>query len=612
MKFLRNLLAAILGSIIGVGILFFLFIMIFAAVGSMSNEEVLVKKNSVLTLDLSHRIKDRVKENPFSNLDFGFFKSSQEQGLNDILYSIEKAKDDKRIKGIVLKSMMVNASFGGSATLKEIREKLKDFKKSGKFIYAYNQMGYSQYGYWMASVADSVFIHPEGGMMINGLGGAAVFYTEMFKKIGVEPEVIRHGKFKAAIEPFILNKMSPENKEQTMKYTNSLWEQLMKDISNSRNIPEESLNEWADEVVVRDSKTACEKGFVDAMLYQDEFTDFLKKKLGIKKENKSDTESVDGEKKSKDKINYISIAKYKDAKVKNNAKISKDQIAIIYAEGEIKSEGNDIIGPELAETIRKVRENKKIKAVVLRVNSPGGSALISDYIWREMVLLKKEKPVVASFGDVAASGGYYISCIADTIVAEPTTITGSIGVFGLMFSGKELIENKIGFNVESYGTNKHSAFGGVYPLPLPVSSRPLTSFERNIVQQSVERIYDTFISHVSEGRNMTKEQVDSIGQGRVWIGADAKKNGLVDVLGGLTDAIRIAKEMGGIEGKSPIVEYPKHKDPVQEFMESFSTHVKTKILKDELGVSYEHYMKTKQALSYHGIQALLPYEIIIK
>lgn len=612
MKFLRNLLAAILGSIIGVGLLFFLLFVIFAAIGgSMSEKEVTVKKNSVLTLDFSDNIVDRAEDNPFSGLDLGFIKSGKEQGLNDILYAIEKAKRDKRIKGIVLKSMVVNAGFGGAGTIKEIRKKLKEFKETGKFIYAYNQMGYSQKGYWLAAVADSVFIHPEGFMMINGFGGTRVFYTDMFKKIGVEPQVIRHGKFKAAIEPFILKKMSPENREQTMRYTESLWQQCLEDISLDRGITVEQLNKLADDVVVRDPHSACEQGLVDAMLYQDEFTDLLKKKLGIEEGNDEGDNDKEDDKK-KNKINYIALSKYKDAKVKDTVKISKDKIAVIYAEGEINVEGKKIIGPQLAETIRKVRENKKVKAVVLRVNSPGGSALVSDYIWREVVLLKKEKPVVASFGNVAASGGYYISCAADTIVAEPTTITGSIGVFGLLFSGEELIQNKIGFSMDSFGTNKHAEFGGTYPLPLPAASRPLNSFEKNIIQQGVEKVYDTFISHVAEGRGMTKEQVDAIGQGRVWIGTDAKELGLVDVLGGLNDAIRIAKDLAGIEGKAPILEYPKEKDPIEELFKGFSSTIKTRILKEELGHNYIYYNKAKKVLSYQGIQALLPYEVTIE
>ncbi|MBS9767817.1 MAG: signal peptide peptidase SppA [Flavobacteriaceae bacterium] len=595
MKFLRNLVAAIFGSMIGIFLLFFLFMMIFAAIGSMGEKEVTVKKNSVLTLDFSKRIKDRGEDNPFENLNFGMFSKQGATGLNDILASIEKAKNDKRIKGIVLNAPQVLA---GTGFLKEIRNKLQEFKQSGKFIYAYNKYGYSQGGYWLASVADSVFMHPQGGMTLTGFGGEMAFFTDMFKKIGVEPEIIRHGKFKAAVEPFMLTKMSEANREQTMKYVNSLWNDCLSDISTARGISVDELTRLTNEVTIRNAQTAFAHKLVDALYHPDEFTAFLKEKLEVKEDKK---------------IEYISLGKYKDVKVKSEEKFAKDgKIAVIYAEGGIQDEGQDCITTDLTKTIEKVRKDKKIKAVVLRVNSPGGSALVSEFIYREMQLLKKEKPVVVSFGNVAASGGYYISCMADTIVAEPTTITGSIGVFGMFFTGKELIEDKLGIHLDSYGTNEHSDFGAGNPLPLPVASRRLTPFEKNIIQQGIEETYDTFISHVAEGRKMTKEQVDAIGQGRVWVGRDAKEIGLIDAFGGLEDAIEIATKMAKIEGKAKVNYYPKQKEPFEELIEQMSGQAKVSILKSELGVNYNLYKQAKDVMSYQGIQMRMPYSLEVR
>lgn len=599
MKFLRNLLASILGSMIGVFLLFFLMIMFFVAIGSMSESEVIVKKNSVLTLDFTKTIKDRgEKDDPFASLGsiIPFAESSDSQGLNDILFTIEKAKDDDNIKGIVLKAPMVNSNFGASAVIKEIRAKLIDFKTTGKFVYAYNKLGYSQKGYWLASVADKVFMHPLGGIMLNGFGGTMSFYPDMFKKVGVEPQIIRHGKFKAAVEPFMLKEMSPENREQTMKYVGSLWNQFLADVSESRGIATTDLNKLADGVVVRNPETALENKLVDALYHPDEFEAFIKEELDIEDEE--------------DDIEYISLAKYKDAPRKNKVKTDKkNAIAIIYAEGSITDSGSDNITPKLTKTIEKVRKDDDIKAVVFRINSPGGSALVSEYILREMKLLKAEKPVIVSFGNVAASGGYYIAVASDTIVAEPTTITGSIGVFGMLFSGEELIKDKIGIHTDTYGTNPHANFGGMGGA---IGYRKLTAFERNIIQQGVEDIYDVFITHVAEGRNLTKEQVDEIGQGRVWIGEDAKKIGLVDVFGGLEDAIRIAKEKIGIEGKARIYEYPKQKEAFEELLESFGKTAQTKILKGALGKHYEIYEQSQKVMSYQGYQALLPYELEIE
>lgn len=592
-SFFKYTLASFLGFIFGGIILFFIGLIIVSAIIASTDKPTSVKDKSILEIKLNKELTDRGSDNPFSNFDFLNFSPENTIGLNTILNNIEKAKTDDKIKGIYLNASYISANFGGMASIEEIREKLKEFKKTGKFVLSYNNFGYSQKGYYLASVADSIFINPEASIYLFGLGGERTFYKTFLKKIGVEAQVIRVGKYKSATEQYFRDNMSDESREQTMAYVGAIWNQIINGISEERGISTEKLNQLTDELRIKNAEDAKNNKLVDGVIYEDEMNAKLKKLSGIKADKK---------------LRMISMSKY--AKAPNtNHNFSKNKIAVIYASGEIISKQSAAsIGPKLAVSIRKARRDSSIKAIVLRVNSPGGSALISDIIWREVNLAAQTKPLIASMGNVAASGGYYISCAADTIVADTNTITGSIGIYGLFFSGEDLIKNKLGFTTDSYGTNKHSAFGGSYPLMLPVSSRKFTSSEKQIIQEIINKGYDTFLTRVADGRKMTKEAVHEIAQGRVWCAQDAQKNGLVDVLGGLEAAINIAKEKAGLEDFR-IINLPKEKEPFESLIEDFTSNVKTKILKNELGESFHYYEQSKDLIKLGGIQTRVPYKI---
>ena len=583
--FFKYLLASILGFIISSFLLFFIFMGIIGAMMSSSKKLVEVKDNSVLYINLNKEIVDRASNNPLSGFDYTSLQPKTSLGLNDILKAIENAKEDPKIKGIY---MEVDAVGGGAATTDEIRNALIDFKESKKFIISYSDV-YSQKAYFLSSVADKIYLNPEGLVDWIGLRAEIMYYKNILEKLGVEPQIIRHGKFKSAVEPFMLDKMSPENREQTRTYVGSIWDHWVEGISKSRNISVVELNRLADEMTIRNGKTCFENKLVDSLIYKDEVLSIIKKKLGIS--DKKDIESV-------------SLDDY--AKIPTPLKgkgLSKNKVAVIYASGEIgmgnATDGS--IGSEgIAKVIREARRDSTIKAIVLRVNSPGGSALASEVIWREMVLAKKAKPVIVSMGDVAASGGYYISAPADTILATPTTITGSIGVFGMYFNVQNIMSKKIGINVETVSTNKHSDFGTMY--------RPLTAEERAVAQLGVEDIYQTFISHVSEGRHIAVAKVDEIGQGRVWSGKNAIDIKLIDEFGGLKAAIAIAVKKAKLDDYR-ITELPKQKEPFQQLIEDLTGKAKISILQDELGVAYKQYSNVLNMLTHQGVQARIPYNI---
>ena len=584
-----NFLKSILKSVFVTIITFFIIILVLVAIGvssSSSDKEVEVKDNSILEITLNETIVDRGSE-----FDFDFKSILNDEntfGLNEILKTIEKAKYDDRISGIYLNVEMPATS---PATTSEIRNKLEEFRDStDKFVIAYSEV-YSQRAYYLSSVADEIYLHPEGIMELKGLSYEGMFFKGSLEKLEVEPQIIRHGKFKSAIEPFILEKMSDENREQINRFLFSIWDNMKADISNAQNISSDELNAIAENLSVQSPKDAVLNGLADALLFEDQVNYTLRKKMMIGED---------------DKINKISLKKYSQVSVKTaNKKYSKDRIAVIYAQGEIRSgEGENLtIGSvTTSEAIKNARENDKIKAIVLRVNSPGGSALASETILREMELAKKSKPVVVSMGDVAASGGYYISCKADTIVANPTTITGSIGVFGMLLNLEKMMENKLGITTDRVKTNQYADLGS--------PTRALTTSERDIIQNQVERIYDTFITNVSEGRNMTKAEVDAIGQGRVWTGEDAKELGLVDVLGGLEDAIEIAADMANLENYR-ISNFPKLKNPIEEIFEDLGAQVTTSLVKKELGESYKYYQQLDNLKSRENIQMRMPMQFEI-
>jgi protease IV len=584
-QFFKFMFASALGLVLGI----FLLFIILGGIGVMlgSKGEVKVEENSVLHIKLDTEIKERGIDKPF-DIDPSTFKPKTSLGLNEILASIEKAATDDRIKGIYLDMQGLPA---GMASTEEIRNALLKFKESGKWIVSYSEM-YSQKAYYVASVADEVWLNPEGLVEWRGLGSQVVFLKNMFEKLELEPQIIRYGKFKSAVEPLMLDKMSEANRLQTMTYMDALWDQMLEGVAASRGKTAADLDSMAQQATIRKAEHAVEHGLVDALKYKDEVLADLRSRLSIEKE--------DG------KINFIALGEYKGAaKPKEDAKSGRDRVAVIYAVGGIDTgEGDDeSIGSEtISNEIRKARLDDKVKAIVLRINSGGGSALASDVIWRETVLAKEAKPFVVSFGDVAASGGYYIACAADTIVAQPNTITGSIGVFGVLFNAQKMLQNKFGITVDTVKTNRFADLGG--PL------RPLSEVEREIIQESVNDIYFDFIGKVGQGRGLTTAEVDSIGQGRVWSGKDALRIGLVDVLGGLNDAVAIAAKMAGLEDYR-VTELPEQKDAMEQIIKDLTGGGEEALLKARLGNYYTYMRDVESMMNMRGVQARMPYTIYI-
>src|ERR1051325_8357846 len=581
---MKNFFTSFLGSLTAIIVSFFiLLIVIFSLIPK--KEPVVVNSNSILHITLNGPISERAPKNPFENFGAG---GMGESGLDEILANIGKAKDDANIKGIFLEVSTLTA---GYASVEEIRNALFDFRKSGKFIYAYSEL-YTTKAYYLASVADKVYLNPQGLIEFKGLSAQVMFFKGLLEKMDVDVQIFRHGKFKSAIEPFLLDKMSDANRLQTLTYVKSLWMHVLEGISTSRGPSVEELNKLADNMSVQRSRDCLKYKLADDTIYKDQLLDMFKEKLKLSK---------------KEKVQLVEMGKY--SKVNTRHYIAMPgRIAVIYAAGEIAGgEGGDNrIGSEgLSKTIRQARMDSSIKAIVLRVNSPGGSALASDVIWREVMLTKKIKPVIVSMGDVAASGGYYISCAANRIFAQPNTITGSIGVFGILPSFQKTLNNKLGITIDTVNTNKHSALG---TLLLPLSEE-----EGTVIQKGVEDIYSVFISRVASGRNMKTADVDSIGQGRVWAGKDAVKIGLVDELGGIDDAIKYAAKSCGLD-KYRIVYLPKQKEPLEELLNRLSGNdesIRESALRNSLGDQYIYYQYLKEMMGMKGIQARMGYEIVI-
>ncbi len=591
---MKQFFGAFFGSCLGIlitGVVITLIVI--ASVASMFSDAVNMKKdngykakeNTVLKINLDGDIKERSIKNPFGEIDLGPFMPKGTVGIGDIIESLKHAKTDKNIKGIYLE---ISNPVAGFATLEEVRNALLDFKKSGKFIYTYSE-GYSQKAYYLATTADKLYLNPEGGLEIKGLSSQMMFFKNMLEKTGVEVQIFRHGKFKSAIEPFMLDKMSEANRAQVETYLGSLWNHMVNGMAKSRGLTAKEINNMADNLSIRSPKDAVNYKLVDELKYEDEVFSAIKKNIHIPET---------------DKITFASLTDYSESIT--DEKVSKNKIAVIYAVGEIESgEGDDTkIGSErIAKAIRDARLDKNVKAIVLRVNSPGGSALASDVIWRETVLAQKAKPFIVSMGDVAASGGYYISCAADRIFAQPNTITGSIGVFGMIPNAQKALSEKLGITIDTVNTNKHSDVGTIL--------RGATPAEYEYIQQSVEHIYDVFITKVATGRKTTKNNIDSIGQGRVWSGADAIKINLVDELGGINDAISYAAKQAKVSDYK-LLELPKQKDPLQELLGNTKEEMETRSMKSNLGETYLYVKQIKNVLQLKGVQARLPYEMIIE
>lgn len=584
--FLKMLLATVVGGLIVVVFVFFVFLGIIGIIASSSNKPVQVKPNSVLQIKLNQNITDRSSKNPFEGFSYPDFKPSPALGLTDILASIKKAKNDPNIKGILLDLTTIPA---GISTVDEIREALADFKSSGKFIVSYAD-SYLQKSYYLATVADKVYMNPAGNLLFVGLRAEVMFYKNMLEKIGVEPQIIRHGKFKSAVEPFMLDKMSAENREQLTVFLNTLWQHMVSKIASSRNIRTEELNAMADNLALRTATDALRLKMVDSLLYRDQLLVLLDSLCGKKPVGKPE---------------FITLPAYIKAPAAKPVRFVRDKIAVVFASGEVISgEGQEgsVGSDRISAAIRKARKDSLVKAIVFRVNSPGGSALASEVIWREVRLAAETKPVVVSMGDVAASGGYYIACPASMIVANPTSLTGSIGVFGLLINAKPLLEKKIGITTDVARTNKYSDFGSFY--------RPLAAPEKEAIQAQIEFIYSTFVQHVAEGRKMKPEKVDSIGQGRIWSGISASRLGLVDEMGGLERAIELAALKANLK-EYRLVNLPELEDPITQLMKMLSENTSVKVLEKTLGPAWPYVRDINQVISNQGILARTPFSLTI-
>lgn len=586
MNFLKNVFSTVLGLFVFLFILFFGFIIIAALFGN-NEKTVTVKDNSVIELNLEEVTNDYAGK--FLYEDFEFLNEEKTNGLSDVINAIDAAKTDSKIKGI---SILNNISLLGMAQSKALRDKLEDFKKSGKFVLAYAN-SYSQKEYYLNSVADTIYLNPVGEMDFKGLSSEVMFYKDFQEKTGIKMEVIRHGKYKSAVEPYLANEMSEANREQISVLLNSVWNSVVADISKSRNISVDRLNEIANGLLARTPEMAKAEKLIDKIAYEDEYHDGIRKALKVKKD---------------EEYNTVSIIDYAHKNSTTGKKPATDNtIAIIYAQGTILSGEGDvnIIGEgSMRRSLQKARKDKNVKAIVLRIDSPGGSALTSDLIWREIELTKKVKPVVVSMGNVAASGGYYIACNASKIFAEETTITGSIGVFGTLPNITKLTNN-IGIHTEQVKTHQNAAGYSIF--------LPLDEGTKGTLQESVENIYKVFVGRVAQGRNMKFEAVDSIAQGRVWTGTDALKIGLVDKIGGMDDALKEAAKLANIK-EYKTADFPSYEKKFGDlfggmpFMKS-----KESFIKEEVGEeNYQMIEQIRRMSAQKGMQALLPYEINIK
>lgn len=588
-EFFKYVFATVVGVAISLALFLVFFIVLIVGIvkSSLKEDKVNVSNNSVLFLNLDQAITERTSEDPFSKLPVVGSEANKSIGFNDVILALREAKTDDNIKCVYIN---VSAPQAGFATMREIRDALIDFKTSKKKIIAYSEV-YTQGAYYLASVADKIYLNPEGALEFKGLKSQTMFFKGALDKLGVEAQIVRVGNYKSAVEPFFTDKMSDKNREQVTAYLNGLYETFLDGIAKSRNISIPVLHQIADDYKIQQPKDAVAYKMVDGLKYKDEIIDELKLLSGKDK---------------KTNLSTITINEYARNVSDDKDNNAKNKIAVVFANGDITGgEGSDEqIGSErISRAIRKARLDSSVKAIVLRVNSPGGSALASDVIWREIVLSKKVKPIIASFGDVAASGGYYIACAADSIFVQPNTITGSIGVFGVIPNLQKLYNEKLGITFDGVKTGKYA--------DIMSTDRPMTSGERLIVQNDVNRVYNSFISRVADGRKRTKAYIDSVGGGRVWVGTDAVKIGLADRTANFNQAILSAAKKAKIKEYS-VVEYPEMLDPFKALMENTTEKVKMYYAKQELGANYTIYQQIKTAISRSGIQTRMPFEIKIQ
>ena len=585
MNFVKTFLAGLLAVVVGTFLVFFLWIFILLGIAGSMDKSVAVHPESILKIDFSEVLTDAPSSDPLAGIDLMTLQTTRQLSLFKALRAIEAAGADDRIKGIYLR-MNGEGGVTGSALLEELREALLEFKQSGKFIIAYNET-YSQGQYYLASVADKIYLQPEGGMDWSGLASNVMFYKGLLDKLDLRAEVFRPTacKYKSAVEPFILDKMSSANREQMQALVNSMWGTISGAVCESRGIDSVKMRRITDNLQVTLPEEALEYGFVDSLVYEDQMEDVFAE-LGVS-----------------DDYAFITLGDYASQVGADLKNISADQVAIVYADGQIvdgEGYGKEIYGNTLAAKIAGVRDDEKVKAVVLRVNSPGGSALASDVIWREVELLRAEKPVIVSMGSYAASGGYYISCPADVIVADKLTLTGSIGVFGMILDTREALKNKLGITVDGVKSNASSSF---------LATEPLTPIQRSMIMRGVDKVYTTFTNDVAEGRNLPIEKVLDIAGGRVWSGVDALGIGLIDTYGGLKTAIALAVDKAGLGDDYRVVEVTETPSGFAAFIASLNVSVREAFTRSELGLMMKDYNTVREAFRQQGVLMYSPYKI---
>ncbi len=581
----------VLATMVGLFVFFIVSIFLLAGIGAMfsSDETVVISDKSVLRLDLNKPIQEVGVENPFSGVGGPFAGEENVVGLKDIVEALKSAQKDDKIQGIYLKT---EGPSTGWATLEEIRNQLAEFKKSKKFVVAYGE-SFTEKGYYIASIADKIYLNPAGGMEWNGLSAEYSFFKGTFDKLGVKPEVFRVGEFKSAIEMFVRPDMSEASKKQSLELLTAINDHYLQKISASRGVSPSVLKGLADSLAVENPESALKNKLVTNLGYWDEFENYVKGVL--KTDLKKD-------------ITYIGVDKYlKSTNTSPEGDYNK-RVAILVAEGEINSgDGGDgsIGSNKFVKELKKLRDDDKVKAIVVRINSPGGSALASDVMWREIQMTNKVKPVIASMSDVAASGGYYMAMACDKIVAQPNTITGSIGIFGLIFNVTDFMNNKLGVTFDGVGTNPHADW--------PTATRDMTDFEKSMIQKSVEEGYEKFTTKAAAGRKMPVEKLKTLAQGRVWSGVEAKANGLVDALGGVNDAVKIAATAAKLkEGEYRVRYYPEKKKPLEEMLTKIMGDEEEKALNKNFGELAAYAKMYKKLMNMGGMQTRMPYEMVIK
>lgn len=581
----------VLATLVGIFAFFVLSIFILVGIGSKlsSEEKVVVEDKSVLKLDLNKPIQEIGVENPLADIGGPFAGNENVTGLKDIIDALKSAQKDSKIKGIYLKA---EGPAAGWATLEEIRNQLLEFKKSKKFVVAYGE-SYSEKGYYLASVADKIYLNPAGGMEWNGMSAEYSFYKGTFDKLEIKPEVFRVGSFKSAIEMFSRENMSDSSKKQSAELIGAIYGNFLKNVSASRGVSVDRLKNFADSLTIENPEAALKNKLVTNLGYWDEFETVIKKDL-----------SIDADK----NISYVGVEKYIKSDATPEEGDFNNRVAVLVAEGEINSgEGSSesIGSDDFVKELKKIRDNDKIKAIVIRINSPGGSALASDVMWREIQLTAKKKPVIASMSDVAASGGYYMAMGCDKIIAQPNTITGSIGIFGLIFNVKDFMNNKLGVTFDAVKTSEHADW--------PTATRDMTEFEKSMIQKSVNEGYEKFTAKAAAGRKMPVEKLRSLAQGRVWSGIEAKANGLVDELGGVDDAIKVAAKAAKLkDGDYRVRYYPEKKKPFEELLAKMMDDSEEKVMDKNLGDLSSYVKMYKKLMNMGGTQTRMPFELVIR